>query len=348
MRQQSFDINYNLNARENKPNRVSVVIPCYNEEELLQVLYERVNAVLDAIGIPYEVILVDDGSRDETWAILKKFQQCHPSYKVIRLARNFGHQMALTCGLQAAQGEVVLILDADLQDPPELLPEMLLKWQEGYDVVYGQRLVRKGEAPLKRLFAYCFYRLIKRITKIEIPVDTGDFRLMDRKAVNALLSLPEPHRFIRGMVAWIGYNQTAIRYERSERYAGDRKYTFKKSLLLALDAITSFSYLPLRLASYLGASISIFAFFYIIVVIVLKLMDINFPGYTSLMASILLLGGVQLMVLGIVGEYVGRIFEQGQKRPLYLVDQSLGSPLGQSVEEQANNNQLTEKQKHDK
>lgn len=330
MKQQGFNIACGLVPRTSDPATISVVIPCYNEEELLEVLYQRTNAALNATKISYEIILVDDGSKDGTWPLLLKFQEQNKHYKVIKLSRNYGHQRALTCGLDAAKGDVIMIMDADLQDPPELISEMLTKWREGYDVIYGQRTVRSGEGALKRFFAFAFYRLIARITKIEIPIDTGDFRLMDRRAVDALLLLREPHRFIRGMVSWIGYNQTAVRYERAERYAGDKKYTFKKSLLLAMDAITSFSYLPLRIASYLGACLSLFAFFYIFVVIALKLLGINFPGYTSLMATILLLGGVQLLVLGIVGEYVGRIFEQGQQRPLYLINQAYGDPLGQT------------------
>lgn len=330
MKQREFNLAYSLVPRSDNPTNISVVIPCFNEEELLEILYQRVTAAMDATSIPYEVILVDDGSRDQTWPVLKQFQARNRNFKVVRLSRNYGHQLALTCGLDLAKGSVVLIMDGDLQDPPELISEMLIKWREGFDVIYGQRTMRSGEGVLKKFFAYSFYRLIARITKIEIPVDTGDFRLMDRKAVDALLSMREPHRFIRGMVSWIGFNQTAVLYERSERYAGDKKYTFKKSLLLAFDAITSFSYLPLRIASYLGACISLFAFMYIFVVIILKLLDINFPGYTSLMATILLLGGVQLMMLGILGEYVGRIFEQGQQRPLYLIDQVCGEPLIQT------------------
>jgi dolichol-phosphate mannosyltransferase len=247
--------------------------------------------------------------------------------KSIRLARNFGHQTAVTCGLDQARGEVVVILDADLQDPPELIPEMLDKWRDGYDVVYGQRRSRAGESASKLLFAYLFYRLFERVVGFSVPRDTGDFRLMDRRAVNALQSLRERHRFIRGMVSWIGHHQTAVMYDRPERFAGTTKYPFRKSLFLAIDAITSFTYAPLRIASYLGVATSVLAFLYIGVVLVLKVLGINFPGYTSIMASILFLGGAQLTVLGILGEYVGRIFEQGQQRPLYLVDQIRGEPL---------------------
>jgi dolichol-phosphate mannosyltransferase len=306
---------------------LSVVIPCYNEEEVLDHLLTRLKEVLAKFTFPYEIVLVDDGSKDRTWSILSSFAAQNSAVKAVRLARNHGHQLALTCGLDQCRGEVVVIMDADLQDPPELLGAMLDKWREGYDVVYGKRMVRHGESISKKVFAFCFYRLFARVTGFEIPRDTGDFRLMDRRAVNALQSLRERHRFIRGMVSWIGYNQTPIFYDRPQRYAGVSKYPFRKSMFLAIDAITSFSYAPLRLAAYLGVAISALSFIYIFVVIVLKFMDINFPGYTSIMASMLLLGGMQLFVLGLMGEYVGRIFEQGQNRPLYLLDRVGGEPL---------------------
>lgn len=321
-----------LKVRSSLPSSISVVIPCYNEEESLPELCRRTMSVFSGLGIPFEIILVDDGSRDRTWSMLQTYQQRDSRFKVIKLSRNYGHQIALTCGLDQAVGDVILIMDADLQDPPELIGEMLAKWQQGYDVVYGQRRQRIGEGHLKRFFAFGFYRLIRRLTGIDIPVDTGDFRLIDRCALQALCSLREHHRFVRGMVSWIGFAQTPVVYDRPERFAGETKYPFKKSLLLAFDAITSFSYAPLRVASYLGAALSIFAFLYIAVVIGLKFAGINFRGYTSIMASILLLGGVQLLVLGIIGEYVGRIFEQGQNRPLYFVDRIFGEPLRQNLE----------------
>jgi glycosyltransferase involved in cell wall biosynthesis len=318
-----------LVPRTHAPRSLSVVVPCYNEQEVLPELHRRVLAAVEAAAIPAaEIILIDDGSKDGTWQLMTELQRADPSLKVIRLSRNYGHQLALTCGLDHAHGEVVLIIDADLQDPPELLSDMLKLWQQGYDVVYGKRMRRHGERPLKRFFAFSFYRLISHITGVEIPSDTGDFRLLDRRALRALLALREKHRFVRGMVSWIGYQQTPILYDRPERFAGETKYPFRKSLKLAFDAITSFSYAPLRLASYLGAIFSVLAFLYILVVIGLKIAGINFPGYTSIMASILLMGGVQLMMLGIVGEYVGRIFEQGQGRPLYLIDRIEGEPLG--------------------
>ena len=314
------------------PSTISVVVPCFNESEVLAELHRRLAIVLDELKIPYEIILIDDGSIDGTWRLMEKLAAQSAHLKVVKLSRNFGHQLALSCGLDQARGDVVLIIDADLQDPPELLPEMLTLWRAGSDVVYGQRSSRAGETAVKKFLAFAFYRLISRITGVAIPADTGDFRLMDRRALNALLTLKERHRFVRGMVSWIGFQQTALQYERPARFAGQTKYPIKKSVKLAFDAITSFSYAPLRLASYLGIAISCLAFLYIALVIVLKFMGVNQAGYTSQMASILLLGGVQLIVLGIIGEYIGRIFEQGQGRPLYLVDRIHGEPLDNQPE----------------
>ena len=316
-----------MEEQTRKVRNISVVSPCFNEEGVITELVKRLTNVLEAISLPYEIILVDDGSKDRTWKVMCDLRKSNQRLKTIKLSRNFGHQLALTCGLDQAVGDVVLIIDADLQDPPELLPEMLKLWETGFDVVYGQRTKRTGESWLKRFLAYSFYRIIGEITKVNIPKDTGDFRLLDRKAVNALCSLRERHRFVRGMVSWIGYRQCPVTYERPDRFAGKTKYPIKKSLLLAFDAITSFSYTPLRFASYLGGAISLFSFIYLVVVILLKFLGINVIVYTSMMASILLLGGVQLMVLGIIGEYIGRIFEQGQGRPLYIIDEMHGEPI---------------------
>jgi len=315
-------------ARQHDPKSISLVIPCFNEEEVLPELKRRLIEIVSQYSIPFEIVLIDDGSKDHTWPLLCQFATEETFVKAIRLSRNFGHQTAITCGLDQARGEVVVILDADLQDPPELIPDMLAKWREGFDVVYGQRSKRSGEPYSKLFFAFAFYRIFENIAGITVPRDTGDFRLMDRRAVDALQSLKERHRFVRGMVSWIGYHQTALTYDRPERFAGTTKYPFRKSLFLAVDAITSFTYAPLRLASYAGVATSLLAFGYIAVIVLLKILGISFPGYTSIMASILLLGGVQLTFLGILGEYVGRIFEQGQQRPLYLVDRIHGEPLG--------------------
>ena len=317
--------------RNRAPLSMSLVIPCYNEEDVLPELRRRLKELVSKYSFPIEVVLIDDGSKDNTWPMIHSYSQEDGFIKAVRLARNFGHQTAITCGLDQTRGEVVVILDADLQDPPELIPEMLQEWSEGYDVVYGQRRKRAGESVSKKFFAFAFYRIFEKIAGLKVPRDTGDFRLMDRRAVDALQSLRERHRFVRGMVSWIGYHQKAVQYDRPERFAGVTKYPFRKSLFLAIDAITSFTYAPLRLASYLGLATSALAFLYIVVVVALKLVGISFPGYTSIMAAILLLGGVQLTVLGILGEYVGRIFEQGQQRPLYLIDQVQGEPLAHAA-----------------
>jgi glycosyltransferase involved in cell wall biosynthesis len=323
--------------RGRDPRSVSLVIPCYNEEEVLPELRRRLQELVSQYSCPVEVVLVDDGSKDSTWPLLQQYAREDEFIKAIRLSRNFGHQTAITCGLDQTRGEIVVILDADLQDPPELIPAMIAEWRDGYDVVYGQRRVRHGESLAKRFFAFSFYRIFEKIAGLKVPRDTGDFRLMDRRAVDALQSLRERHRFVRGMVSWIGYHQKALPYDRPERFAGVTKYPFRKSLFLAIDAITSFTYAPLRLASYLGVATSALAFLYIVVVVALKILGINFPGYTSIMASILLLGGVQLTVLGILGEYVGRIFEQGQGRPLYLIDTIQGEPLAHQLTSVAEN-----------
>jgi glycosyltransferase involved in cell wall biosynthesis len=317
--------------RNREPHSLSLVIPCYNEEEVLPELRRRLTDVVSQYRCPVEVVLVDDGSKDSTWPLIQQYAREDGFIKAIRLSRNFGHQTAITCGLDQTRGEVVVILDADLQDPPELIPAMIAEWRDGFDVVYGQRRVRHGESLTKKFFAFSFYRIFEKIAGLKVPRDTGDFRLMDRRAVDALQSLRERHRFVRGMVSWIGYHQKALPYDRPERFAGVTKYPFRKSLFLAIDAITSFTYAPLRLASYLGVATSLLAFAYIVIVVLLKILGISFPGYTSIMASILLLGGVQLTVLGILGEYVGRIFEQGQGRPLYLIDTIQGEPLGLPV-----------------
>lgn len=314
----------NLMKRANRPRTISVVIPCYNEQEVLPKLHTNLLKVLDKLEIEFDVILVDDGSTDDSWNLISKLNADDSRFKGIRLSRNYGHQIALTSGLDQAEGQVVVIMDADLQDPPSVIPEMIEKWKEGYDVVYGKRKKRDGDSPSKKFFAYWFYRIMTLLSGMSIPQDTGDFRLMDKRALSAFRELRERQRFIRGMVSWIGFNQCPVYYDRPKRAAGQTKYPFKKSLLLAIDAITSFSYAPLRLASLLGFLLSIFAFLYIGVVIILKILGINFPGYTSLMATILLLGGVQLIVLGVMGEYLGRIYEEVKGRPLYYLSSSIG------------------------
>lgn len=321
----------NLVPRETMPQSISVVIPCFNEQEVIAQTHQRLKAVLEAVAISSEVIYVDDGSADRTWPMLEEIQRNDAGVKILQLSRNFGHQVALTAGLDQSRGEVVLVMDADLQDPPELLPEMLAYWLQGYDVVYGKRLEREGETRAKRLTSYFFYRLLSKLSSVEIPLDTGDFRLISRRTLDALSELRENQRYLRGMISWVGFPQKALEYDRPARAAGETKYPPRKLLMLALDGLTSFSPAPLRAVSYLGFALSIFAFLYIVLVIGLKIAGINFRGYTSIMGTILLLGGVQLIVLGVIGEYIGRIFQQTKNRPLYFLSSMRGEPLaGQS------------------
>lgn len=303
---------------------LSVVVPVFNEEENLPELYRRLTAVLGTAASSWEILFVDDGSRDRSWEIIRGLAENDPHVRGLRFSRNFGHQMAFAAGLDHARGQAVVIMDADLQDPPELIPQLLAKHTEGFEVVYAVRTARHGETFFKRLTAKLFYRLLARITSVQIPLDTGDFRLMGRRAVEAFRRLPERHRFTRGLVAWLGFPQTGVPYERAPRHAGTTKYPLRKMLRLALDAITSFSHVPLQLATWLGFIVSGFAFFYILVVIALKFAGISWPGYTSIMAAILFLGGVQLVMVGLLGEYVGRIYDEVKHRPLYLVAEEAG------------------------
>jgi dolichol-phosphate mannosyltransferase len=303
---------------------LSVVVPVFNEEENIPELYRRLRAVLPQVVQEWEILFVDDGSRDRSWELIRTLAAQDPRVRGLRFSRNFGHQMAFAAGLDHARGQAVVIMDADLQDPPELIPELVAKHREGYEVVYAVRVARHGETAFKKLTAKLFYRLLARITAVQIPLDTGDFRLMGPRAVEAFRRLPERHRFTRGLVAWLGFPQTGVPYERAPRHAGTTKYPLRKMLRFALDAITSFSHLPLQLATWLGFVVSAFAFFYILVVLALKVAGISWPGYTSLMAAILFLGGVQLLMVGLLGEYVGRIYDEVKHRPLYLVAEKVG------------------------
>lgn len=301
---------------------LSVVIPAFNEEQNVEPMYERLVAALDGVVESLEILFVDDGSKDGTWQRVSALSERDPRVRGVRFARNFGHQAALTAGVDLAKGRGVVIIDADLQDPPEVIPDMVERWREGYEVVYGQRAEREGESAFKLATAAMFYRLLARITSVEIPVDTGDFRLMGERALTAFRALPERNRFIRGLVSWIGFPQIAVQYRRSARLAGETKYPLKKMIRFALDGITSFSFLPLRLATVLGFAVSLSAFVYIAVVLVLKAVGVSWSGYTSLMASILFLGGVQLLMIGLLGEYLARVFDEVKRRPLYLVGDS--------------------------
>ena len=307
---------------------LSVALPVYNEIENLDELRDRLRRALDACGRTWEVVFVDDGSRDASYERMVAFAKEDTRFRAVRFSRNFGHQMALTAGFDHARGRLVAVMDADLQDPPELLPEMLKKIDEGFEVVYAQRTAREGETAFKKATAHLFYRLMRRWTNVEIPVDTGDFRLMGPKAVAAFRSLRERHRFIRGMTAWVGFRQTAVPYARPPRTRGETKWPFRKMLRFAVDALTSFSHVPLQLATWLGFIVSAFSFLYILVVLWLKLRGVNVTGWTTLMFFILFLGGVQLILIGVLGEYLGRVYEEVKRRPLYLVAETTGGDAG--------------------
>jgi dolichol-phosphate mannosyltransferase len=301
---------------------LSVVVPCYNEEEVLPELHRRVRDVCTELGRPYEVILVNDGSRDRTWAVLAGLAAADPHVVAVNLSRNHGHQLALMAGLSLCRGARILILDADLQDPPELLPAMLRAMeQERADVVYGQRRSRAGETALKLATASLFYRLIERLADVSIPRDTGDFRLMTRRSLDVLLAMPERHRFTRGMVSWIGFRQVPMLYDRQPRLLGETKYPFRKMFRFALDAITAFSVKPLMLASLGGVASALLALALGAYSIIAYIRGSTVVGWTSLMTVITFLSSVQLLVLGVIGEYLGRMYEQVKGRPLFIIDQ---------------------------
>ncbi|HAC62231.1 MAG TPA: glycosyltransferase [Cyanothece sp. UBA12306] len=307
------------------PIEISIIVPLYNEEPNVDQLFKRISSVLKPLNLTYEIICVDDGSRDNTLIKLIDYHQYYPEIKVIGLSRNFGKEIALTAGIDYAQGNAVIPIDADLQDPPELIIEMIAKWHEGYDVVYAKRRSRQGESFLKRLTADGFYRVISNMSRVSIPRDTGDFRLLDRQVVTALKKLPERNRFMKGLFAWVGFKQTAIIYDRLPRYQGKTKWNYWKLWNFALDGITSFSMVPLKIWSYVGVILSFFAFAYGIFLIVLTLVaGIDVPGYASLMVTVLFLGGIQLISLGVIGEYLGRVYEEVKERPLYLVRECYG------------------------
>jgi polyisoprenyl-phosphate glycosyltransferase len=306
---------------------VSIVVPVYNEEEVLQELYDRTKQVMEQLSEPWELILVDDGSRDRSAEIIADLNRNDPRVKGISFSRNFGFQEAVTAGLEHASGDAVVLSDADLQDPPEVIPEMLARWREGNDVVYGVRANRQGETWFKKSTAMIFYRTIHRITSVDIPLDTGDFRLMDRRVVDAILRMPERNRFLRGMVPWVGFKQSGLKYQRQARYAGESKFKSVRQMLpFALDAITSFSYFPLQLATYLGFFIAAISLIAIVIVVSLRLFGQHqeLTGQATTLVVVLFLGGVQLISLGIIGEYLGRIYDEVKGRPLYLVDQKWG------------------------
>jgi dolichol-phosphate mannosyltransferase len=304
---------------------LSVCAPVYNEEDLVEEFYRRTTAALHAYD--YELIIVNDGSKDATPEILDRLAEDDPRLRVVHLSRNFGHQPALTAGLEHARGDAVAMLDADLQDPPELITSMVERWSEGSDIVYMVRQQRDGESFFKLTTARWFYKLFRALAQVDLAPNSGDFRLLDRRALNALLSMGERSRFLRGMTVWVGFTQSAIGYHRDARYAGETKYPLRKMLRFSLDAILSFSHTPLQLATYLGFLFSGVAFLAIPVVIVMKLLGSYLPGFGSITIAILMLGGIQLIAIGVIGEYVGRIYDEVKRRPLYVVREERNEPL---------------------
>ena len=304
---------------------LSVVVPCANEQEVLRETNRRLVSTLGQVSLDFEIIYVDDGSTDSTIDLLRELQVQDERIRVVRLSRNFGQQIAITAGLEHASGDAVVVIDADLQDPAELIPEFVERWLEGYDVVYGVRTQRDGETVFKRWTAKSFYRLINRLSDTSIPIDTGDFRLIDRAVVNALLAMPEHDRFMRGMVSWLGFSQVSVSYRRAPRLAGVTKYPLLKMLRLAVDGIVSFSTMPLRLATWLGLASSGLAALGIVYALASRIFAQGWvKGWTSILMAVLFIGGVQLVCLGIIGEYIGRIYGESKDRPLYVVRERIG------------------------
>ncbi len=305
--------------------RYSVVVPVYNEEAVAQECYTRLTNVMQSLSEDYELIFVDDGSRDKTNVLISEFckQDCH--VRLVTFSRNFGHQAAISAGMDLSSGQAVVIIDADLQDPPEVIVEMVEKWKQGYDVVYGQREKRKGESMFKKATAKLFYRFLAAQTDVDIPVDTGDFRLIDRKVCDVLSSLTEKNRYVRGLVSFAGFRQTGVRYVRDERFAGETKYPLKKMMNFAVDATTSFSKKPLKLAGYVGFILSLASFIYLFITIYLKLFtQKTVSGWASILSVSLFFNGVVLIMLGIIGEYIGRIYDEVKNRPLYIIKEKTG------------------------
>jgi len=304
----------------------SFLVPLYNEEETLPELVRRLSSIANRLDASTEIVLVNDGSRDNSVTLLRQFQQQDSRICYISLARNFGHQIAVTAGLHFVRGDVVVILDADLQDPPELIPEMILQWRSGFQVVYAQRRARAKESVWKRGFAFVFYRVLARLSDVEIPIDTGDFCLLDRSVVDVLNRMPERTRYLRGLRSWVGFRQVAVTFDRDPRFAGDVKYTFRKSFKLAISGIVSFSQVPLRLAMYVGLFAAFVALLMALLILYWRIFVPNSPlaGFTMILVAIFFLGAVQLVSIGILGEYIGRIYEEVKGRPLYTVAEVSG------------------------
>lgn len=312
----------------------SIVVPVYNEEAVIEETYRRLKEVMDSTKEIYEIIFVNDGSRDKTVDKAVRICSRDSNIKVINFSRNFGHQVAVTAGMDYARGKAIVIIDADLQDPPAVILQMIEKWKEGYEVVYGKRMKRKGETAFKKVTAKLFYRTLRSMTTVDIPVDTGDFRLIDRKVCDALKSLPERNRYVRGLVSWVGFKQIGVEYVREERYAGETKYPLKKMIKFAGDAITSFSYKPLKFGTYMGTIMSAISFFALLFVIYQKMFtDTTVPGWASMACIALFFNGMIITMLGIMGEYIGRIYDEAKGRPQYIVTQSIGfEKSGDSIE----------------
>lgn len=305
--------------------KYSIIVPVYNEKEVIHQTYQRLKSVMNSTGASFELLFINDGSKDQTEECIIDIRAMDERVKLINFSRNFGHQIAISAGMDFARGEAVVIIDADLQDPPELILDMIEKWMEGYDVVYAKRTNRKGETFFKKKTAAMFYRTLRGMTDIDIPIDTGDFRLMDRKVVEQMKNIREKNRFVRGLVSWVGFRQTAVEYEREERFAGETKYPLKKMLKLSVDGITSFSYKPLKLASYAGVLLSIVGFIYMFIVLYLKFFtNQTVSGWSSLIIIQLVFSGFMLTILGVIGEYIGRIYDETKDRPLYIIRDSYG------------------------
>lgn len=305
--------------------KYSVIIPAFNEELVINETYKRLTKVMSELNESYEIIFVNDGSRDKTDQILEEICKKDNCIKLINFSRNFGHQIAVTAGMEYSTGQAVVIIDADLQDPPEVIPLMIAKWKEGFDVVYGKRSKRQGESIFKKISAKLFYRILSKMTTVNIPVDVGDFRLIDRKVCDTMNSFTEKNRYVRGLVSWVGFKQTAVEYVREERFAGETKYPLKKMLKLATDAIISFSYKPLKMSGLFGFILSFISFIYLIIIIYQRIFtDTTVAGWASILAVVLFFNGVSLILNGFTAEYIGRIYEETKNRPLYIVSDTVG------------------------
>ena len=304
---------------------ISIIIPLYNESDNIEHLFVRLTPVLERLNTSYEIICINDGSQDDTLKRLIELRQRYLAIKIVNLSRNFGKEIALTAGIDYASGAAVIPIDADLQDPPELIVKLIAKWREGYDVVYATRRSRQGETWLKKISAIAFYQTIGKMSRVPIPANTGDFRLLDRRVVEAIKKLPERTRFMKGLFAWVGYKQTSVLFDREPRYRGETTWSYWKLWNFALDGIISFSFLPLKVWSYIGVTISFISLLYALMLVIRTLIfGVDVPGYASLMVAILFLGGIQLITLGVLGEYLGRVYEEVKGRPLYFVREEYG------------------------